>query len=109
MVYYAAMRNELDPRYAVAEDYEPGIPNVVVNLYSTAVDSETREYIKGPKINSALTDSWEHPTNPNGTPVQEVPIISPEAYLTAGMPLQTGGFLTQAAVPFLTPPIPASF
>ena len=73
MVYYAAMRNELDPRYAVAEDYEPGIPNVVVNLYSTAVDSETREYIKGPKINSALTDSWEHPTNPNGTPVQEVP------------------------------------
>ena len=33
IVHYATTRAENDPRYAVAEDWEPGIPRVQVNLY----------------------------------------------------------------------------
>lgn len=33
MVIYAVTRAENDPRYAVAEEWEPGIPRVQVNLY----------------------------------------------------------------------------
>lgn len=33
IVYYAVTRAEDDPRYAAGEDWEPGIPNVQVNLY----------------------------------------------------------------------------
>ena len=73
MIYYATMRNELDPRYAVAEGYEPGVPNVVVNLYATTVDPVTGEIQRGPKINSITSDAWEHPRNTDGDPVLEVP------------------------------------
>ena len=57
IVYYATMRNELNPRYAVAEDYEPGIPNVTVNLYRLNDDGSTT------LINSVQTDAWQHPTD----------------------------------------------
>jgi len=33
IVYYAITRAENDPRYAVGEPWEPGIPRVVLNLY----------------------------------------------------------------------------
>lgn len=33
MVFYAVTRAEDDPRYAAAEEWEPGIPRVQVNLY----------------------------------------------------------------------------
>ncbi len=33
IVYYAVTRAENDPRFAAAEEWEPGIPNVQVNLY----------------------------------------------------------------------------
>lgn len=33
MVYYAITRAENDPRFAAAEEWEPGIPNVQINLY----------------------------------------------------------------------------
>ncbi|MBE0576913.1 MAG: hypothetical protein IH613_13585 [Desulfuromonadales bacterium] len=33
IVYYAVTRAEDDPRYAAAETWEPGIPNVQMNLY----------------------------------------------------------------------------
>jgi hypothetical protein len=39
IVYYATTRNEFDPRLAAAEDYEPGIPNVTINLYQAALDA----------------------------------------------------------------------
>ncbi len=32
-VSYDVTRNELDPAYSVAEDYQPGIPNINVHLY----------------------------------------------------------------------------
>ncbi len=34
IVFYAMTRNELDARLAAAEDYEPGVPNVPLNLYA---------------------------------------------------------------------------
>jgi len=37
LVIYAATRNEFDPRIAAAEDYEPGVPNVTINLYYAAL------------------------------------------------------------------------
>jgi hypothetical protein len=39
IVYYATTRNEFDPRLAAPEDYEPGIPNVTINLYPAALDA----------------------------------------------------------------------
>lgn len=39
VVFYATTRNEFNPRYAAAEDYEPGIPDVTVNLYEAVLDS----------------------------------------------------------------------
>ncbi|MEW6181573.1 MAG: pectin esterase [Bacillota bacterium] len=56
IVYYATMRNEIDPRYAAAEDYEPGIPGVTLHLYRLNPDGSTV------LINSAQTDAWQHPT-----------------------------------------------
>ncbi|MBW7881053.1 MAG: pectin esterase [Caldilineaceae bacterium] len=38
IVYYATTRNEFDPRLAAPEDYEPGVPNVTINLYPAALD-----------------------------------------------------------------------
>jgi hypothetical protein len=62
IVYYATMRNELDPRYAVAEDYEPGVPDVTVNLYAATVDPLSGEVTRENLINIVTTDAWQHPT-----------------------------------------------
>lgn len=56
IVYYATVRNELDPRFAAAEDFEPGIPKVAVNLYQKNNDGILT------LINTVYTDAWEHPT-----------------------------------------------
>jgi PKD repeat protein len=71
-VWYGVTRNELDPRYALAEPYEPGIPNVPLKLYKAEVDefgapiynadgSVAREVL----VNTVQTDSWydDRPTN----------------------------------------------
>ncbi len=38
IVFYAITRAENDPRYAAAEEWEPGIPRVQVNLYQADID-----------------------------------------------------------------------
>jgi len=78
IVYYATMRNETDPRYAAADAYEPGVPNVTVNLYAATVDPETGAIAQGPLLNTVTTDAWQHPegcTDPDGKPIPclEVP------------------------------------
>lgn len=40
MVFYATTRAEDDPRYAVAEVWEPGIPRVQVNLYEADANGQ---------------------------------------------------------------------
>ncbi|MTI84487.1 MAG: pectin esterase [Firmicutes bacterium] len=81
IIYYATMRNETDPRYAVAEGYEPGIPGVTLNLYRTAT-GESGQILQEELINTVTTDAWEHPTgcmDPDGNIDEnctEVPGIS---------------------------------
>lgn len=63
IVYYATMRNELDPVRAVGEAYEPGIPNVTINLYHKNGDALEL-------LATAATDAWQRPQNcvrPDGT------------------------------------------
>jgi hypothetical protein len=38
VVFYAVTRAENDPRYAVGEEWEPGIPRVQVSLYQSDID-----------------------------------------------------------------------
>lgn len=60
IVYYATMRNETNPRLAVPEEYEPGVPNVTLNLYAAVEQDGT--VVKGPRINTTTSDAWQHPT-----------------------------------------------
>ncbi len=50
-VSYDTTRNELDPAYAVAEDYQPGVPGIGVNLYG--IEKDTRATITDPNDPSA--------------------------------------------------------
>ncbi len=34
-ISYDTTRNEFDPQYAAAEDWQPGVPDVPVELYAT--------------------------------------------------------------------------
>ncbi|NJD05338.1 MAG: DUF11 domain-containing protein [Methylococcaceae bacterium] len=79
-VTYDTTRNELDPRYAVTEIWQPGIPDLTVNLYAPLLctDPTTQicstgalryqlnadgSYKKGPLLNQYITETWERPTN----------------------------------------------
>ncbi len=58
IVYYAVTRAENDPQYAVAEPWEPGIPNVTVKLWSLGADgvANTADDVL---LNETQTDSWD--------------------------------------------------
>lgn len=65
IVFYATTRNEFNPRLAAAEDYEPGVPDVVVNLYQAALDSNGQPIAEPDGslrrvalLNTVTTDSW---------------------------------------------------
>lgn len=78
-VTYDTTRNELDPRLAVTEVWQPGIPDIAVNLYApvpchttagAACDPTNRyelasdgSYAKGLLLNQYITETWEQPTN----------------------------------------------
>lgn len=60
VVFYATTRAQADPRMATGETWEPGIPNVTVNLYKvTGYDPATGKPITEGPINTAETDSWD--------------------------------------------------
>ena len=76
-VSYDTTRNELDPRYAAVEDWQPSIPDLTVNLYApvpcgttTAACDATGRYelavdgslAKGNLLNNYLTETWQRPT-----------------------------------------------
>ena len=90
-VSYDTTRNELDPRYAFVEDWQPGIPNLTVNLYmpvdcgSTGApcDSAGRyeltldgSYAKGKLLNAYLTETWARPTGCVARNVDGNPLIN---------------------------------
>ncbi|MDB4957192.1 MAG: hypothetical protein JWO36_4761 [Myxococcales bacterium] len=61
MVHYTTTRAENDPRFAAAENWEPGIANVTVNLWDA-----TGTVL----LNTVKTDSWDEnqPTGCQGPP-----------------------------------------
>lgn len=89
-VSYDTTRNELDPRFAAVEPWQPGIPNIRVNLYEPVrcgananVPCDARNqyelnadgsYARGRLLNTALTETWDQPTDcvardANGVPL----------------------------------------
>ncbi|HZU87488.1 MAG TPA: SdrD B-like domain-containing protein [Anaerolineaceae bacterium] len=69
-VFYDSMRNEQDARYAKAEPYQPGIPNMTVNLYATVKDINGNfvkeadgSFKKGPLLNTLTTETFVQPTD----------------------------------------------
>jgi large repetitive protein len=69
MVFYSTTRAEDDPAYGTAEPWEPGIPNVRVNLYQ--VIYENGNPVRGPLVSTTTTDSWDDsvPTGCPGDPL----------------------------------------
>lgn len=83
-VTYDTTRNELDPRYAATEDWQPGVPNVPVKLYepvpcgtttttrcATTPAGDSYEvdasgaYTKGRLLNLYTTENWTQPGRNN--------------------------------------------
>jgi hypothetical protein len=67
MVFYAVTRAENDPAYAAGEEWEPGIPNVTLNLYQVTGRDQNGIPIVGPLVSTTVTDSWDA-SNPEGCP-----------------------------------------
>lgn len=81
-VTYDVTRNELDPRLAAAEDWQPGIPGMTVNLYEavrnpdgTFATEPDGSYTKGALIDSVITESWERPTDCVARDVDGNPVV----------------------------------
>ena len=92
-VSYDTTRNELDPRYAATEDWQPGISDVPVELYATVLcpspnptnvpcDSTHRyqldtdgSYLKGKLLNTYLSESWSRPTGCTARDVDGKPLV----------------------------------
>jgi SdrD B-like domain/IPT/TIG domain len=95
---YDTTRNELDPQFAAAEDWQPGIPNVEVDLYATVdcppgfdpanpggiacdanalyqVDPDTGAYLQGDLLNTYLSESWQRPTGCTARNVDGDPLV----------------------------------
>jgi len=93
IVFYSATRAEDDPQYGAGDPWEPGVPDVTVNLYDpvdcgtnpgtacktvTGTDGFDYEYeintdgslAKGSLLNTVQTDSWDDskPTGCQGQP-----------------------------------------
>ena len=90
-ISYDTTRNELDPQYAASEDWQPGVPDVPVKLYTT-VDCGTNpgapcdandlyelapdgSYKKGQLLNTYLSENWERPTGCTARDVDGVPLV----------------------------------
>jgi large repetitive protein len=74
IVHYASTRAEWDPKYATAENNEPGVPGVEVRLYRAGangrpVKPDGSAIVGVPSAQDALqivfTDSWDN-SNPSG-------------------------------------------
>lgn len=61
VVYYSTTRAENDPRYGVAEPWEPGIPRVQVNLYKDANNDGLIDDIDSPPNGIQLADVDNYP------------------------------------------------
>ncbi len=91
-VTYDTTRNELDPQYAAAEDWQPGVSDVPVELYAT-VDCGTNVDVPcggsndafelapdgslatGKLLNSYLSEHWSRPTGCVARDVDGNPLV----------------------------------
>lgn len=102
-VTYDTTRNELNPRFAATEDYQPGIPGLHVKLYqpvactsgSVLCDAAGQyeleangAYKHGPTLNDYVTEEWERPTDCVARDVNNQPL--PVVALDLPLP-RTGG------------------
>ncbi|MBS1108469.1 MAG: pectin lyase-like protein [Anaeromyxobacteraceae bacterium] len=90
-VSYDTTRNELDPAYAAAEDWQPGIPGLVVKLYAPVgcgtnagapCDPTGRyefaadgSYARGTFLNTYVTEAWQRPTGCVARDVDGNPLV----------------------------------
>ena len=91
-VSYDTTRNELDPRYAAVEDWQPGVSGLTVDLftpilcgtnagvpcdvtgrYEVATDGS---YATGTKINTYVTETWQQPTGCTARDVDGNPLVA---------------------------------
>ena len=85
-------RNELDPQYAAAEDWQPGVPDVPVKLYAPVdcgthvgtpcdangdyeVEPDGGAYARGRLLNTYLSESWERPTGCTARDLEGTPLV----------------------------------
>ena len=85
-VFYDTMRAEDEARFAGAEPFQPGIPDLTMNLYQAQLDlygqpivAADGSYAKGPLLASTITETFERPTgcqalDVNGDPVDFPPL-----------------------------------
>ncbi len=69
-VSYDTTRNELDPRFAAVESYQPGIPGLEVRLYAPVPDgsggyvkANDGSYKLGNLLQTYTTETWQRPTD----------------------------------------------
>ena len=90
-VSYDTTRNELNPQYAVSEDWQPGVPDLPVELNATidcntnpgvACDADGRfelapdgSLAKGKLLNTYVTENWTRPTGCVARDVDGVPLM----------------------------------
>jgi hypothetical protein len=74
IVFYDVTRAEDDPRYNVGELWQPGIPNVTVNLYRIDGRDGGGKPNALTLINQTQTDSWDA-SEPNGCPGEATDIF----------------------------------
>jgi hypothetical protein len=106
-VSYGTTRNELDPQYFAAEDWQPGISGLPVELWAP-VDCDTNpgtacdpfglyelasdgSYAKGKLLNTYVTESWSRPTGCTARDVDGNPLIHGVQEQVLATNQETGG------------------
>ena len=94
-VSYDTTRNELDPAFAAVEDWQPGVPDLTVNLYQPVAcgtnagapcdangDYELNtdgSFKQGTLLNQYITETWERPTGCVARDVNGDPLKYPDS------------------------------
>jgi uncharacterized repeat protein (TIGR01451 family) len=93
-VSYDTTRNELDPRYAAVEAWQPGVPDLTVDLYApvdcgtntgapcsadgyelVASGPDAGAYATGKLLNTYVTENWQRPTGCTARNVDGNPLV----------------------------------
>jgi hypothetical protein len=100
IVFYAVTRNEFDARLALAEDYEPGIPNVTLRLYGLGPDGlpNTADDVL---LQETVTDSYQQPRASNPENPVACDVRDKDGNIVPG---STPNYVAIKGVVCLTPP-----